>query len=615
MKLEKFKETILRFSRVIVEFILAGFLLVFLAPLSDVQAASFTVTDVSEFQTALNTAAANGENDTINVTAGTYNVSSTIIFWSDEEYFILIRGEGFPIFDGGDSTRIMELITVSNNGDMFIEGLIIQHGEEDYGGGLYIDTQDADISLNNCTIDDNTAGYVGGGVNIYSITGNITITNCIFRRNSSPNSLGYPYGTAGGLFVQTEGEGTEIRVIGCTFEENTAQRDGAGAMLYPVGDVSTVVVENSIFNNNVANEFGGGCWIRCPAGNATVEYRNNTVTGNSAAVAGSGGGTYIEIASGTIDLSDNTHIGNNSAWQGGGLWIEHSGGTLNIQNNTFTENASNQTGGGANIFLDNGIATIDHNVFNENESSAESGGGLCISTTTGNLNIFNNTFYSNTAADGGDVYLYFDNSSSISNFYNNILYQSSLPALSFSGAQTVTATYSDIENGTEEPWFGTGCIDADPLFADPASGDFHLTWANFPTPDATKSPCIDAGDPASPLDTDSTVADMGAFYFTQTTGIDEDYPDVTTNSVRLYQNYPNPFNSTTTIRYFTSNSCNVKMQIYNISGQLVETLVNDYKVAGDYAVVWGAKEIRSGIYFCRLVMGDYRTTKELILIR
>ena len=295
-------------------------------------------------------------------------------------------------------------------------------------------------------------------------------------------------------------------------------------MLYPLSNSSTIVVENNIFNNNIADEFGGGCWIRCPGGNAIVEYRHNTVTENSSVVAGSGGGTYIEIASGMIDLSDNIHTGNNSVWHGGGLWIDHGGGTLNIQNNTFTENTSNQNGGGANIFIDNGIVTIDHNIFNENESS-ESGGGLCISTTTGNLNIFNNTFYSNTAADGGDTYLYFDNSSSSSNFYNNILYQSSLPALSFSGALTVVARYSDIEGGTGEPWFGTGCIDADPLFADPVNGDFHLTWANFPTPDATKSPCIDAGNPSSPLDPDSTIADMGAFYF------DQFIPDAPTNVI------------------------------------------------------------------------------------
>ena len=55
----------------------------------------------------------------------------------------------------------------------------------------------------------------------------------------------------------------------------------------------------------------------------------------------------------------------------------------------------------------------------------------------------------------------------------------------------------------------------DPLFEDPVNGNYQITWANYLVPDSTRSPCIDAGDPNSPLDPDSTVADMGALYFDQ----------------------------------------------------------------------------------------------------
>jgi hypothetical protein len=51
---------------------------------------------------------------------------------------------------------------------------------------------------------------------------------------------------------------------------------------------------------------------------------------------------------------------------------------------------------------------------------------------------------------------------------------------------------------------------------DSAIGDYHLSWANFPIQDATMSPCIDAGDPSSPFDPDSTIVDMGAYYYHQT---------------------------------------------------------------------------------------------------
>jgi hypothetical protein len=70
-----------------------------------------------------------------------------------------------------------------------------------------------------------------------------------------------------------------------------------------------------------------------------------------------------------------------------------------------------------------------------------------------------------------------------------VLYQSQL-----------AVTYCDVEGGIA----GTGNFDADPLFANAAAGDFHLTFG---------SPCIDAGDPASPPDPDGTRADMGALPF------------------------------------------------------------------------------------------------------
>jgi hypothetical protein len=63
-----------------------------------------------------------------------------------------------------------------------------------------------------------------------------------------------------------------------------------------------------------------------------------------------------------------------------------------------------------------------------------------------------------------------------------------------------------------DAWYN---IFLDPLLADTGSGDYHLTWANWPTPDSTKSPCIDAGDPSEPFDPDGTRPDIGAFYFNQ----------------------------------------------------------------------------------------------------
>lgn len=95
-------------------------------------------------------------------------------------------------------------------------------------------------------------------------------------------------------------------------------------------------------------------------------------------------------------------------------------------------------------------------------------------------------------------------------FYNN----DNAEIYTKSGANPIV-TYSNVEGGSGQPWFGTGCIDADPLFLDPGSYDFSLSWDNFPVPDATMSPCIDSGDPVSPTDPDGTQADIGALPFYQ----------------------------------------------------------------------------------------------------
>jgi hypothetical protein len=611
--------------RTVVKYALTNALLLILFSTSI--AGNFTVSNISQFQSALNTAASNGQNDTINVLAGTYNVNPALTYSSTENYFLLIRGAGSPVLDGGGARRILLLTTMSAGGDIFIEGLTIRNGLADYGGGINIATQGAGISLKNCIINNNTAGYVAGGANLFSNTGNITVTNCSFSNNSSPNTSGYPYGTAGGLFIQTDGTGTVISLTGSTFQSNTAHRDAAGAMLYPLGANSTVIAEYNTFTNNNAREAGGGCWIRTPSGNTTVRYRNNTLSGNQSSVAGNGGGTYIQIASGTIILFDNVHTGNSSVWQGGGLWIEHSGGTLNVCRNRFTNNSSGEAGGGAHIFLESGTARIDHNIFNKNRT-AGAGGGLNISTNTGGLNIYNNTFFLNTSPEGGDVNLYFDNASSSSNFYNNILYKSSLPALTFSGQQSVTARYSDIQGGAGNTWFGTGCIDAYPFFVDTSAGNYRLQDSvHCGSPRYSK--CIDAGDPAVQ---DSILncswglglsrSDMGAYggKFSVSIGIKKLYESIP-EEYRLFQNYPNPFNPVTKIRFSVikmdagiRNSV-ISLSVFDVLGRHIKTLVNEPLSPGTYEVIFDAGNLPSGIYYYVMTAGNLSQSKKLVLIR
>ena len=83
----------------------------------------------------------------------------------------------------------------------------------------------------------------------------------------------------------------------------------------------------------------------------------------------------------------------------------------------------------------------------------------------------------------------------------------------------------------------------------------------------------------------------------------------------LIQNYPNPFNSSTVIRYQLEQSGFVKLNIYDIQGRNVKTLVDDFKEKGFYSENFEATGLASGLYFSRLQVGDFKKTIKLTLMK
>ena len=83
----------------------------------------------------------------------------------------------------------------------------------------------------------------------------------------------------------------------------------------------------------------------------------------------------------------------------------------------------------------------------------------------------------------------------------------------------------------------------------------------------------------------------------------------------LKQNYPNPFNPSTKIRFDLAKSTNVKLEIYNNLGQVVKTLVNEYKPAGYYETDFSAINLPSGAYFYRLTTDYYSDIKKMVVVK
>jgi hypothetical protein len=107
--------------------------------------------------------------------------------------------------------------------------------------------------------------------------------------------------------------------------------------------------------------------------------------------------------------------------------------------------------------------------------------------------------------------------------------------------------------------------------------------------------------------------DIGVFYYT----IPTDVPNNTESVFKfaLEQNYPNPFNPSTVISYQIPVNGTVSLNVYDVLGTKIASLVNEEKPAGNYEVDFDAAALSSGIYFYKLQAGSFVETRKMILLK
>ena len=98
------------------------------------------------------------------------------------------------------------------------------------------------------------------------------------------------------------------------------------------------------------------------------------------------------------------------------------------------------------------------------------------------------------------------------------------------------------------------------------------------------------------------------------------HPTEAAKTYALYQNYPNPFNSVTVIKYDLPRACRVVVKIYNLFGQELTTVVDEFQTAGEKMTSWNGlnqegRAVTSGIYIGRLKTGDFSRSTKMILMR
>jgi hypothetical protein len=338
------------------------------------------------------------------------------------------------------------LTIFEDDSNIVLDGLIVTSATT---GGLAIISSSSSIS--NCVFMNNSNDDDGGGA-IVNINGSTFLTNCKFVNNFAVEHGGAIFSDYGNdVFVE------------CSFVENSAL-DGTGIVNIE-GNLeleSCTFSHNSTYSSSSTNEEGGGAVFIV---SKKVVVKNCLFNENVARY----GGAMVGIADALI-LERCVFTGNSAEY--GGAIYDLRGGT--ITNSIFAANRGDK--GGA--------------VF-----------GRCIGPA-----LINCTLSGNSAQNGNAISWFpcHENPSFTMNITNCILrnggdeigkWEDELPDISI--------VYSDIQGG----WPGEGNIDIDPLFADSENNDFHLKsqagrWEpniqNWVQDDVT-SPCIDAGDPNSPV--------------------------------------------------------------------------------------------------------------------
>jgi hypothetical protein len=111
----------------------------------------------------------------------------------------------------------------------------------------------------------------------------------------------------------------------------------------------------------------------------------------------------------------------------------------------------------------------------------------------------------------------------------------------------------------------------------------------------------------------------GSLYYGISTGIESSDNPVPTGYL-LEQNYPNPFNPITQISFVVPVAGEINVEVYNLLGQKIRTLLSEYKETGRYSVAWNGmnesgQQVPSGVYFYRLTTKDHSETKRMMLLK
>jgi predicted outer membrane repeat protein len=552
------------------------------------------------------------------------------------------------------------------NSSPTLTAVAFEQNSAEKGGGIYLDNSIANMS--DLIFISNSAMTEGGAVSIENGSES-TFTGIGFSGNSSADK-------AGALYC----ENASFNVSDSYFNNNSAVEEGGAIYLTGAGcELSSVSFYHnhsteggSIFSsnsqltmsecsldNNFTSENGAGILAEQ---NSILDLSFIQITNNESTEKGAG--LYIDNCVAEIE-----NLSVSSCWsgtKGSGLYITDSIG--DFWGIDLLDNYAVSDGGG--IFLDNSTVTI----VNLNACGNYSGrDGSALAIFESDLTIFNALFTDNHAIDDGTIYVA---NNAVPEFYNltivnNLVEDKGSAVYCSNGTPTMINCIAAFNAGSHGFYLSNGsALISYSNFFENEGGNFHglgssiganitvnanntpcdefyniqfnpffLNGGPYPYSLQDNSPSVNAGSPnVSQLpDVDlignprffGQYVDMGAFENQNVVIVSTSENLITLNETRI-TNHPNPFypagtgrslNTTISFVLTAKEAKNTKLEIFNIKGQKVKTLLDGVIDAGEYNCQWNGRDengklVSSGQYTARLIVeGEETAVRKMMLLR
>jgi len=514
----------------------------------------------------------------IHVAPGTYDsIHTGEKFPLQLKSYITLQGSGdsITILDGLRKKRIIQIDSVIS---VTVDGFTITRGKgrsvekDNFGGGIRIRASSF-ITISNNIITQNWSGSTvgsgaaGGGIDAENSSYLLITKNKIISNSASADNSG-----GGGIYIWSQN---------CIVSYNLVKSNWVFGLFWGAGggleSLSNSIIRNNVFEGNISDCCGGG--ISCARSELIIR---NIIRSDTAGTefAGFGGGVLIDspfdnpivgggVGNGNI-IYDNISMddGYLPIYKGKGYQLANrSSNTVNARYNYF------------------GDETDPHDTLQVyGKFFIEPYMTVPIVFDTSNLVVVPSPINFDTVAVGSSKTMDITFFNVINSLYDsiridNIFCQNSQIEIS-QHALMLTPAGKYVIGITLSPK-STGYF-SDSLLLETNIGEYNIRIEGL-------------------------IIDSTASAVTEESSLPMEYS--------LSQSHPNPFNPSTQITYSIPKTIDVTLKVYDVIGREIAVLVNERKPAGEYSVTWDAVGIPTGVYFYRIVAGEYIETKKMVVIR